>query len=68
MRNEILKKPFLKADDLCILFDVGKTKAYELISIVKVAENIDEKRLPVKCCVPTFAVIDYFQLNRNRRG
>ena len=55
-------KDFLKARDIQDLFDVSRSKAYKIITMLKERYEIEEDRLPVHGCIPTKIVKKHFNI------
>lgn len=63
-----MEKPFYSCKDICEIYDISRSKAYQHIKKIKKIYQIDEERLPRKGVVPAFMVKEYFNQGKKKKS
>jgi hypothetical protein len=63
-----MEKPFYSCKDICEIYDISRSKAYQHIKKIKAIYHIDEDRLPRKGVVPSYMVKDHFSQGKKKKG
>lgn len=62
-----MEKPFYSCKDICEIYDISRSKAYQHIKKIKAIYHIDEDRLPRKGMLPVAIVKDYFHQSKTKK-